>query len=55
MKISSGQFVVYADLDLSKEVSARNIYLHVCLCSEEKKLERKEKQERVIFSEMKRG
>lgn len=41
MKISSGQFVVYADLDLSKEVSARNIYLHVCLCSEEKGLKGK--------------
>lgn len=40
IKISSGQFVMYADLDLSEEVSARNVYLHVCLCSEEKKLER---------------
>lgn len=49
IKISSGQFVMYADLDLSEEVSARNIYLHVCLCSEEKKLERKEKEEGVIF------
>lgn len=55
IKISSGQFVMYADLDLSEEVSARNVYLHVCLCSEEKKLERKEKEEGVIFSETKRG
>lgn len=54
MKISSRQFVVYADLDLSEEVSARNMYLHVCLCSEGKKLERKEKQEGVIFSEKER-
>lgn len=44
MKISSGQFVVYTGLDLS-----RGIYIYVCVCSEEKKLERKEKQERVIF------
>lgn len=31
MKISNGQFVVYTCLDLSREVSVRNIYLHLCV------------------------
>lgn len=48
MKRSSGQLIVHADLGLSRGVFVRNMYLHGCVYSEKKKLERKENQERVV-------
>lgn len=54
MKISSGQFVIYADLDFSREVFVRNMYLHVCVfCGENVGKEGKTGEN--SFSETKRG
>lgn len=47
-----GQFIVHADLHLSREVFVRNMYLHRCVCSEKKRdeLDRKENQGKSSFS-----
>lgn len=49
-----GQFIVHADLCLSREVFVRNVYLYGCVCSEKKRLKRKENQERVVSQKQKK-
>lgn len=61
MKTASGQFVVYADLNRSRKVFVRNLYLsarthaHVCVYSEKKKVGKEGKLGENNFSETKTG